>query len=342
MRAVTDSPLVSILIPAYNASRWIAQTIDSALAQSWPNKEIVIVDDGSKDDTLAIARRYERSNVLVTTHENQGAAATRNKAFSLCQGALIQWLDADDLLSPNKVEAQVHAFHRSGASRAVMSCGWAYFMSRPQRARFTPTPLWADLTPAEWLIRKMGQNLHMQTGTWLVSRDVTEAAGTWNTQMLGDDDGEYFSRVLLASKGVRFVPEARVYYRVSSAAGLHYIGRSSRKMEAHFHSMRLHIQYLRSIDDSARARAACVTYLQNWLPEFYPERPDIVDEAKRLAADLGGRLKDPSLSWKYEWIRRLFGWNTAKSAQLAWRHGKASLLARVDTALARREPRHPR
>jgi glycosyltransferase involved in cell wall biosynthesis len=87
--------LVSVLIPAYNAEPWIADTIEPALAQTWPRKEIVVVV-GSTDRTLAVARRFESSQVLVTTKENQGAAATRNKAFSLCQGDYIQWLDANE------------------------------------------------------------------------------------------------------------------------------------------------------------------------------------------------------------------------------------------------------
>jgi len=59
-------------------------------------------------------------------------------------------------------------------------------------------------------VPQLGQNLYMQTATWLVSRELTEAAGPWDTRLLGDDDGEYFCRVLLASNGVRFVPEAKV------------------------------------------------------------------------------------------------------------------------------------
>src|SRR5262249_53710411 len=149
---------------------------------------------------------------------------------------------------------------------------WAHFLYRQRRAEFTPTALWSDLTPLEWLIRKMEQNLHMQTATWLVSREVTEAAGRWNNQLLGDDDGEYFCRVLLQSSGVKFVPEAKVFYRASGAASLSYVGHSDRKLEAHFHSMQLHVDYIRSLEDSARVRAACLTYLQNWLPLFYPER----------------------------------------------------------------------
>src|ERR1035437_3336855 len=88
-------PLVSILIPAFNAQDWITDTLRSAIAQTWDRKEIIVVDDGSRDQTLAIARRFESDDVRVVTQKNQGAAAARNKAFSLSQGEYIQWLDAD-------------------------------------------------------------------------------------------------------------------------------------------------------------------------------------------------------------------------------------------------------
>src|SRR5262245_53234733 len=101
------APRVSILIPAYNAGVWIAESIRSALAQTWENKEIIVVDDGSSDDTLRLARRFESAAVLVVSQANQGAAAARNKAFSLCQGDYIQWLDADDLLETDKIERQM-------------------------------------------------------------------------------------------------------------------------------------------------------------------------------------------------------------------------------------------
>ncbi len=310
------TPLVSILIPAYNAEAWISDTLRSVLDQSWPRKEIVVVDDGSTDGTLAVARRFAATDVLVVTQENQGAAAARNRAFSLCQGDYVQWLDADDLLSPDKVSRQMEALEGGCSDRMLLSSGWGYFMYRPHRATFTPTALWCDLPPVEWLIRKLGQNLHMQTATWLVSRKLTDTAGPWDTRLLGDDDGEYFCRVLLASDGIRFVPEGRVFYRMSGSGRLSYIGRSSRKMEAQFVSMRLHIAYLRSLEDSERVRAACVTYLQNWLLHFYPDRLDIVKEVEQLATELGGRLETPRLSWKYDWIRRLFGWSLAKRAQI--------------------------
>src|SRR5437899_10903778 len=103
------TPLVSILIPAYNAERWIGDTIQSALTQTWPRTEMIIVDDGSRDRTLRVACQFASRNVSVVTQENQGASAARDRAFELGQGAYIQWLDADVLFSPDKVGRQMAA-----------------------------------------------------------------------------------------------------------------------------------------------------------------------------------------------------------------------------------------
>jgi glycosyltransferase involved in cell wall biosynthesis len=78
-------PLVSILIPAFNSQEWIADTLRSAIAQTWPRKEIIVVDDGSTDLTLTIARGFESGGLKAFTQSNQGAAAARNKAFSRSQ-----------------------------------------------------------------------------------------------------------------------------------------------------------------------------------------------------------------------------------------------------------------
>src|SRR5256885_493355 len=209
-------PLVSILIPAYNAGPWIGDTIKSALNQTWPRKEIIVVDDGSRDETVAIARQFTSNDVTVISQENQGASAARNKALQLCQGDYIQWLDADDLLAPDKIERQMAALRESDSKRVLLSSAWAFFNYRTQCARFIPTSLWQDLSPAEWLRHKLHENLHMQTATWLTSRELAEAAGPWDTRLHFDDDGEYFCRVLLASEGTRFVPESKVFYRITT------------------------------------------------------------------------------------------------------------------------------
>jgi glycosyltransferase involved in cell wall biosynthesis len=325
--------LVSILIPAYNADKWLADTLRSALAQTWANKEIIVVDDGSKDGTLALARSFESNIVKVFTKKNEGAAATRNRAFSLSRGDYIQWLDADDLLSPEKIAKQMAEVRNSPNSRTLLSCEWGSFMYTPSRARFTPSGLWRNLSRAEWLMCKMEQNTYMQTASWLVSRELTEAAGPWDTRLLGDDDGEYFCRILLASDGVRFVPGAKVYYRQAVPGTLSYIGGSDRKRDAQWVSMELHIRYLRSLEDNDRARAACVKYLQNWMINFYPDRLDIFEKATNLSKELGGDIEVPHLSWKYSWIEALFGWQIARGIQLRALRLKWATLSQLDRML---------
>src|SRR6266550_8862843 len=327
------TPLVSILIPTYNAECWIAETIRSALGQTWPNKEIIVVDDGSTDQTVRVAQQFASKTVSIVSQKNQGAAAARNKAFELCQGDYVQWLDADDLLSPDKITYQMRATGEITDGRTLFSSAWASFRYRPAKATFIPTSLWSDLDPTEWLTRKWEGNLHMQTATWLVSRELTEAAGSWDTRLLGDDDGEYFFRVINASNGIRFIPQSRVYYRITPNSRLSHIGQSDRKMEAQFLGMKLQIESLLGREHSDRVRAACVTYLQTWLPAFYPNRPDLIQEAQELAASLGGRLSLPKISWKYVWIEKLFGFAAAKYVQSSYNRGKSSALRAWDKML---------
>jgi len=322
-------PLVSILIPAYNSEPWIAETIRSALNQTWAEKEIiVVVDDGCRDQTLAAARQFASKTVSVVSRPHQGVAAARNEAYAICQGDYIQWLDADDLLAPDKIARQMQAAEKITSKRTLLSSPWAFFNYRTTKARFEPTALWCDLAPDEWLLRKMGSNLHMQPATWLVRREIIEAAGRWDERVVVDEDGEYFCRLVLASDGIRFVPDARVFYRISGSGSS--VQRTLFKAGERWASFQLQIAHLRSLGDSERVRTACVNFLQNWLVYFYPESPEITKQAEELAASLGGRLELPRLRWKYAWIQSLWGYEKAKRAQFILPQYKALALRRWD------------
>ncbi|MGB6546645.1 MAG: glycosyltransferase [Candidatus Acidiferrales bacterium] len=332
-------PLVSILIPAYNAEEWIAYTLESAIAQTWQRKEIIVVDDGSTDRTGEIARRFASKEVNIVSTENRGLCAAVNHAYKLCQGDYIQELDADDLLGADKIERQLAALRDGDSKRLLLSSPWAAFCYRTSRARFVRNPLWNDLAPVEWLLRKMSLNLHMQNATWLVSRELAEIAGPWDERLHYDQDGEYFDRVLVASEGTRFVPEGKVFYRVSGTNRISYIGNSDKKKESLLLSLKLHVQYLRSLEDTPRVRQACLTYLQNWYHYFYPDRPELVAVLQSLAAELQGHLEPPALRWKYVWMKSIFGWKTAKWAQGALPQFKAAVIRRWDKAMYTLESR---
>lgn len=308
-------PLVSILIPAYNAENWLGYTLESAVGQTWPRKEIIVVDDGSRDRTAEVAKSFASKGVKVVSTENRGLSAAVNQAYRLSQGDYIQELDSDDVLAPEKIERQLSALQRGDGPRTLLSCPWGYFFYRTRQAKFRRNSLWNDLAPVEWLLRKMGENLHMQNATWLVSRELAEAAGPWEENLEYDQDGEYYCRVLMAAEKTRFVEEARIFYRVSSSNRISYIGASDKKRRSLLRSMKLHVQYLRSMEESERVRKACMTYLQTWSGQFYPDRPDLLAEVQVLAAELGGRLEEPRLRWKYAWMEPVFGSKAARWVQ---------------------------
>lgn len=101
-----QQPLISIIIPCYNSRRFVAEAIQSARQQTYPNTEIIVVDDGSTDSSLEVIRSFGDS-IRCLTGPNIGAAAARNKGVQASQGKLIQFLDADDLLYPQKLERQL-------------------------------------------------------------------------------------------------------------------------------------------------------------------------------------------------------------------------------------------
>jgi glycosyltransferase involved in cell wall biosynthesis len=332
-------PLVSILISAYNAEEWIAETLQSAVAQTWPRKEIILVDDGSTDRTAEVARRFLSQGVKLICTENRGLCAGQNRAYQESQGDYLQFLDADDLLAPDKIERQLAALREEDSRRILLSSPWARFYYRTRHARFEQNSLCQDLSPVEWLWRKLNENLHMQNATWLVSREIAEAAGPWDTRLHYDQDGEYFARVLLASEGTRFVPETGIFYRATGSNRVSYIGNSDKKKESLLLSMKLQIQYLRSLEESGRVRQACLTYLQNWYENFYPDRPDLVAEVQSLAAELRGHVNEPPLRWKYAWMKPLLGWNAAKWAQRTLPYLKGSCNRMYDKAMYKWENR---
>jgi glycosyltransferase involved in cell wall biosynthesis len=333
-------PLVSILIPAYNAERWIAESIQSAVAQTWQHKEIIVVDDGSTDATAPVARGFASAGVqVVSAGKNHGVAAAQNLAIETCSGDYVQILAADDILAPDKIERQLATVDGAEDKWKLLSTSWAPFFFRTRKARFVQNALCEDLAPAEWLVRKMSLNLHMQPATWLASRELIEAAGSFDTTLCFDDDGEYFCRVLKASNGTRFVPGTGVFYRITPSSRVSYIGNSDRKKEALLRSIKSHIRCLRSMDDSERARAACVTFIQNWYDAFYPERPDLIAEARDLATELQGKLEEPQLRQKYAWMQPLFGWKTAKAAQRSLPQLKSSCFRHYDQFMHRLETR---
>lgn len=326
--------LVSILIPAYNAEKWIRATIKSALDQTWPNKEIIIVDDGSRDNTYNVAKEFESKSVKVISQRNSGASSARNKALSFAQGDYIQWLDADDLLASNKISEQMKAAEVFQNSLKLYSSPHGAFYWRFERARFVPNLLWQDLNPVEWILYHFSENAWMSNAGWLVSRRLTEKTGPWDERLSLDDDGEYFCRVIAACENIKFVPEAICYYR-RSGFNQQNLQISEKALESQLLSMKLRIQCLRALEDSERTRRASLALLQSSVAYFYPDKTILLEEMNTLAFELGGELMQPRFPWKVNILWRLFGWKMANKIMNAGRKLKLGAAVKWDERMYR-------
>jgi glycosyltransferase involved in cell wall biosynthesis len=212
-----DAPLVSVLIPVFNAAAFLAATLDSVLAQTWPNLEIIVVDDGSTDRSAEIIEQYRDRGVEVIRQDNLGSTAARNRAFAASNGAFVQFLDHDDLIDPDKITIQMRRLIADPLS--VASCEAGCFTRQPEETRFEPLATWSDLEPREFLTRNF-QPCEIVTAQWLIPRPIAEAAGPWNEALGVFDDREYLTRIVLAARWVLFCPGARCRFRIGNPGSL--------------------------------------------------------------------------------------------------------------------------
>jgi glycosyltransferase involved in cell wall biosynthesis len=309
-------PLVSVIIPCFNAARWIEETLRSVLNQSWKEMEVLVIDDGSKDASVAIARAVNDPRIQVYTQPNQGASAARNHGLRRARGDYIQYLDADDLLSPNKLEAQVRRASTCDP-RAVLTCSWGRFVHAPEEARFVDQELWRDFSPTEFLREKLKHATMMHPAAWLVPRAVAESAGAWDETLSVDDDGEYFARIVLASAGVVFCPEPRVYYRSGLPGSLSHC-KTERAWDSQLRAIALCVDHLLKQASDAATRRVAADALQRNIFDAYP----LAKTQRKLLAEkvrqLGGSAIRYEAGPRFQLLRRLLGWKVAKRLRNHW------------------------
>ncbi|GAB3927694.1 glycosyltransferase family 2 protein [Mucilaginibacter myungsuensis] len=218
-------PLVSIIIPAHNAAKHVRETVQCALDQTWPNKEVIVVNNGSTDATLEILQNIP--GIKLIDSKVTSASAARNVGLAAAEGNYIQFLDADDLLSPDKITSQIACL--DGTNEVLSFCPAVLFNDGEDPLSIAPDSHWfsaKQYEPAD-LLKKLyagedqlpGYGGFITVHSWLTPRAVIDKAGPWNEDLTTDDDGEFFCRVALASKGIKFCDKGVNYYRKHQNAG---------------------------------------------------------------------------------------------------------------------------
>lgn len=307
-------PLVSVCMPAYNAERYVAAALDSVLAQTYVNLEVVVVNDGSTDGTAAVLERYRSDKVTVIYQSNQGQCAAANAAYRNCTGEYIKFFDADDLLSPNFIAEQVTRLN--GRTSTLSSAAWGRFYGDDLGTfSLSPESVWRDMRPIDWIVESLkdAQNM-MQCGLWLIPRQVLERSGLWDERLSLINDYDFFMRVLLASDEVLFCEKAVLYYR--SAISHSLSAQTSRKaMESALLSTELGNNAILRFEDSHRTRNVCAGTYKLWMYTFYPRYTDLYSRARKRLQELGGTSVPFVYGGTTKWLSSLFGWRTVKQVK---------------------------
>jgi len=304
--------LVSVCMPCYNAGKYVAQALDSVLAQTYPHIEIIVVNDGSKDNSAEVLEGYRSKGIRVFHQDNQGACVANNRALAESRGEYIKFFDADDILSNNFIEVQMKRL--GGRTDAVACAKWGRFYHDDISTHRVEeeTSLWKDMDAADWLVESWIKARAMQQcGLWLIPRRLIEQTGGWDGRLTLINDFEFFARLLCGAKEVLFCPEALLFYRSGLPVSLS--GERSRKgYESQCEAILLGTSYLLARRNDARARLACANTLQQGCYDFWPEHPDLCAKMEEKLAQCGPAHLPLAGGRFYQSLSRVLGWKTAK------------------------------
>ncbi len=206
------SPVVSILIPAYNADCWLSDALRSALMQTYQPLDIVVVDDGSTDDTLAVANSFRKCGVRVIHQLNAGACAARNRALSAAKGEYVKFLDGDDALSRDAISTQMDALAAYGSDPWIIPYGDAVATDdhlRPTGSFLTTAPRPEQVISLDLAERVVGVLAHnIQTSLPLHRKFLLQKVGGFREDLRRGQ--EYDLHLRLALAGVRFLHVAHI------------------------------------------------------------------------------------------------------------------------------------
>jgi glycosyltransferase involved in cell wall biosynthesis len=209
----SDAPLITVIIPAYNRAATIGRALASVFRQSCTDYEILLVDDGSNDETAALARAFAHQALRIIQHDrNRGAAAARNSGLRAARGAYIALLDSDDEWAPSKLATQL-AQLRQGAPDTPATCTAYTIWEGRMRRDYFPRPVTAqtllmgcDLSPGSTLMMK---------------RAVVDEVGLFDETLARYEDWDWLLRYTrLYRIGVLAEPLAMVHYSPHRAANV--------------------------------------------------------------------------------------------------------------------------
>ncbi len=195
---IIKTPLVSVCIAAYNANNYIRETIESIVNQTYSNLEIIIIEDGSNDDSEDIIKSFNDCRIKYVKQKNGGAGSARNHALRIAKGEFIKIMDSDDLINETAIASQLNLALQHPS--CVISGKWGRFYHNDKSDfKYSEESVWRDMKGLDWIIESWANGANMtQPGIFLIPKSLIDTVGFWKEEFSKGpiDDMEYFTRLI--------------------------------------------------------------------------------------------------------------------------------------------------
>lgn len=275
--------LVSIIIPVFNASLFLKETVNSCLSQQGDfDVEIILIDDHSGDDSWIIMQNIQENNrnvVRIYKNDGKGANRARNYGFKLSKGDYIQNLDADDLLGEDKIANQLNIL-KSSSQYSLSFTGWTKFYKTTKNLTIHKQAINKSYDkPYQWLLDSWNGGGMAIPAVWLMSRELAQKSGFWNESLTVNQDGEYFSRVILNSDRILFEEKSIVYYRFGNPNSTSQRKDSIEKCQSLLDSFKMYELNISAYADKSEVKKALANNYLKFLYNYDRSIPSLSERA---------------------------------------------------------------
>jgi glycosyltransferase involved in cell wall biosynthesis len=280
-------PLVSIIVPVYNSEKYIEDTLKSCLSQTYTNIELVIVNDGSTDNSENVILAFNDCRIKYYKIDNSGACEARNYGISKASGQLFQFLDHDDVLDPNKLTIQVTQYKQFG-KKYIYSAEMGTVSATVRRVDEGYELYKKDFTPLSYYNTVLNQfGKYMTTGVWLVPACLIKSTYGWDKRSGLNDDGEYFMRVILNSEGIIFCPKSVFFFRRDVQNSLSKQFNNKDVYIKWLYSYQSYTKHFLKYLEYSYAKELAWKALSIYYCNSYPKYPDLLRDCRNEMKKLG-------------------------------------------------------
>jgi glycosyltransferase involved in cell wall biosynthesis len=297
--------LISVIMPTHNAARWVGRSIDSLAAQTYPHFELIVADDGSQDDTVAVVREklsggFSNPWQIIELPHNRGPSAARNAGLRAAAGTWVQYLDCDDFIAPTKFELQAAHCRQAAADVAAVYSPWAQCYLEDDRVTVVGKMSQPDMQGRAPIMCLVGMDRVLQ-GAALTRRATLEQVGGWDEALRFWECEELTFRLAKAGR-LEGVPSAAPLYLWRQHRDRTYIGDAAARYQTIPVALSWLDLILKGLDHKSMAEAGLslrdrqdiLTSTSYWARELF--RVDRVAFRQFLAR---ARILDPKIAPAY-------------------------------------------